>query len=146
MFSQVLPSEKADKIKQLQQGNNIVLMVGDGINDAPSLTQANIGVSIASGTDIAVEASDIVLMKNDLRDLLVAIDLARVTFNRIRLNFVWAFIYNVIGIPLAAGAAYPLLAWQISPSLAGFSELFSSIPVIISSLLLKLYSKPAVCQ
>ena len=135
----VLPANKAAKVRELQSNNKIVAMVGDGINDSPSLAQANVGIAIGAGSDIALETADIILLKSDLRDVLVAVDLSKTTFRRIKMNFVWAFLYNAIGIPLAAGALYPAFKITIPPALAGLSEIFSSLPVVLFSLLLKTY-------
>lgn len=130
----VLPSEKAEAIHRLEM-QAPVAFVGDGINDAPALTTATVGVAMGSGTDIAIESGGIVLVKNDLEDVVVALSLAKKTFNRIRLNLFWAFIYNVIGIPIAAGV---FVAWGItaSPEFAGLAMALSSITVVVSSLLL----------
>jgi len=115
------------------------MFVGDGINDSAALVLADVGVAVARGTDIAIEAADIVLMKDNLWHVLVAIDLSRTTFQRIRLNFAWAFFYNLLGMPLAAGCFFPGLGVAIPPAVAGLSELFSSVPVILFSLLLQRY-------
>jgi Cu+-exporting ATPase len=138
----VLPGEKSEKIHQLQKQGKIVAMVGDGINDSPALTQADIGISIATGTDIAIEAADVVLMKNNLWDILVAVDLSKKIFRRIQLNFAWAFLYNLISIPLASGVFFPIRSFLIPPPVAGLSEIFSSVPVVIFSLLLRFYRPP----
>lgn len=143
----VLPVEKAVKVASLQRSNEtkdkkIVAMVGDGINDSPALAQADVGIAVASGTDIALATADVVLLKNDLRDVLVALDLSRVVFRRIRINFAWAILYNVITIPFASGALYPAIKWVVPPAVAGFAEIVSSIPVILFSLHLKRYSVP----
>eukprot|EP01132_Coremiostelium_polycephalum_P005312 gene5312-6617_t len=139
--SEATPQEKSDYIIKLQQngsGNNkkpktIVAMVGDGINDSLALVNSDVGFSIASGNDIAIEAADIVLMRNDLRDIITAIDLSRSTFNRIKMNLGWAFIYNLFGIPLAAGLLYPFVNFSIPPAFAGLSEILSSLPVMAKS-------------
>lgn len=130
----VLPSEKAEAIHRLEM-QAPVAFVGDGINDAPALTTATVGIAMGSGTDIAIESGGIVLVKNDLEDVVVALSLAKKTFNRIRLNLFWAFIYNVIGIPIAAGV---FVVWGItaSPEFAGLAMALSSITVVVSSLLL----------
>lgn len=110
------------------------MMVGDGINDSPSIKQSDVGVSIAAGTDIAVEAADYILMRNDLEDILVAIDLSKKVFGRIKLNFVWAMGYNALVVPLAAGVFYPGFRLYLPPVIAGISMALSSISVVCSSL------------
>lgn len=143
VHGQLLPEQKAEKIKELQKRGHVVVMVADGINDAPALAAADVSIAVGNATDIAMESSDIVLVKNDLHDLLVALHLSRRTFNHIRINFLWAFLYNLVAIPLASGALFPLVGIAIPPYVAGIGEIMSSIPVIMFSLLLKLYRKPS---
>ncbi len=134
---QMTPSAKVSAIEKLQQAGHCVGFVGDGINDAPALAQADLGIAMHSGTDIAMETADIVLMRDDLKDVLAALDLSRGTFNKIRQNLVWAFGYNLVCIPLAAGVLLPQFGISLSPGFAGGFMAFSSIGVVLNSLLLR---------
>ena len=137
VLSDVLPQDKAGKVKELQEAGKKVAMVGDGINDAPALVQADVGMAIGTGTDVAVESADVVLMKGDLNEVPAAIALSRATINNIRQNLFWAFIYNTIGIPFAAGFVYLLGGPMLSPIFAGAAMAFSSVSVVLNALRLK---------
>lgn len=134
VIADVLPADKADHVSELQKTGKVAF-VGDGINDAPALTVADVGIAMGSGTDIAIESGGIVLVKNDLRDVDRALAISRKTFSRIKLNLFWAFIYNVLGIPVAAGVFYGI-GLTLSPELAGLAMAFSSLSVVTSSVLL----------
>src|SRR6266496_1891280 len=139
VIAEVLPSQKADLVKKLQRQGGDIVMVGDGINDAPALAQANIGIAIGTGTDIAMEASDVTLIRGDLRAVFIAIELARRTMRTIRWNLIWAFGYNVLLIPVAAGVLYPVTGWLLSPVLASAAMAWSSLSVVLNSLTLRAF-------
>jgi len=137
VIAEVLPGDKAAVVERLQKGGSTVMMIGDGINDAPALAQADIGCAIGSGSDIAIESADIVLMKSDLNDVARAINLSRLTIRNIKQNLFWAFCYNILGVPIAAGILYPGFHILLSPMIGAFAMSLSSIFVVTNALRLR---------
>lgn len=142
VHAEVLPADKHRLVVHLQNEGKVVAMLGDGINDAPALAQADLGMAVGAGTDVAKSAAQVVLVQSRLADVLTALDLSCVAFARIKLNFFFAFAYNALGIPLAAGVLFPLLHARLSPELSGLAMAMSSVSVVMSSLLLKSYTPP----
>jgi Cu+-exporting ATPase len=143
VYSEVLPQDKADVVKGFQESGKVVAFVGDGINDAPALAQADVGIAIGSGTDVAIESGEIVLMKDDLMDCVCAVQLSKKVMSRIKQNIFWAFAYNMALIPVAAGVLYPFFGITFRPELAGLAMAMSSVTVVTLSLMLKGYVPPA---
>jgi Cu+-exporting ATPase len=139
VFAEVLPEEKEREVRNLQDDGLKVAFVGDGINDAPALAASDIGIAIGSGTDVAIESGDIVLVKDDLRDVVRALNISKYTMKKIKQNLFWAFVYNMIGLPVAMGVLYPFTGFLLNPAIAGAAMAFSSVSVVSNSLLMRNY-------
>jgi len=146
VVASAMPADKVSKIDELKKAGKTVAMIGDGINDSPALARSDLGIAIGAGTHIAVDAADMVLVRSNLHDVVVALDLAKVVFNRIKLNFLWAIVYNIVAIPFAAGIWFPWTHMLVPPQYAGLCMALSSISVVVSSALLRLYQRPQILE
>jgi P-type Cu+ transporter len=142
VIAEVLPHEKDQTIITLKKNGHCVAMVGDGINDSPALVSADVGIAMGAGTDIAINAADIVLIKNNLQDIIEAIEISKYSMRKIKQNLFWAFAYNALGIPIAAGCLYPHFGFLLNPMIAGAAMAFSSVSVITNTLFMKSRFRP----
>lgn len=141
VLAEVLPEDKKNEIEALQSKGNMVAMVGDGINDAPAITQADVGIAIGSGTDVAMESGEIVLIEDNIKNLFAAVILSKFTLNKVKQNMFWALVYNTLAIPLAAGVFYPLFGWVVVPEIAAAAMTLSLVSVVGNSGLLLRHDK-----